>query len=85
MGWFHADDPQREPPGPGQASVMFLPMIDTKPTNMTCVNSILHFLSERARRYGATPVLTFGQPLWWKATTIIVEGAQEDSPLRQSF
>ena len=26
-------------------------------------------------------MLTFDQPLWWKATTI-VEGAQEDSPLR---
>ena len=26
-------------------------------------------------------MLTFGQPLWWKATTI-VDGAQEDSPLR---
>ena len=26
-------------------------------------------------------MLTFDQPLWWKAT-IIVEGAQEDSPLR---
>ena len=48
---------------------------------MTCVNSTLHFVSEHARRYVVTPVLTFGQPLWWKATTIIVEGAQEDSPL----
>ena len=66
---------------PGQASVMFLPMIDMKPTDMTCVNSTLHFVSEHARRYGITPVLTFDQPLWWKATTI-VEGAQEDSPLR---
>ena len=66
---------------PGQASVMFLPMIDMKPTDIMCVNSTLHFVSEHARRYGVTPVLTFDQPLWWKATTI-VEGAQEDSPLR---
>ena len=26
-------------------------------------------------------MITFDRPLWWKATTI-VEGAQEDSPLR---
>ena len=45
------------------------------------VISTLHFLSEHARRYGVTPVLTFDQPLWWKATTS-VDGAQEDSPLR---
>ena len=63
--------------------MMFLPEIDMKPTDMTCitVNSILHFKSEHARRYRVTPVLTFDQPLWWNATTI-VEGAQEDSPLR---
>ena len=60
---------------------MFLPMIDMKPTDMTCVISTLDFVSEHARRYGITPVLTFDQPLWWKAMTI-VEGAQEDSPLR---
>ena len=61
--------------------MMFLPMIDMKPTDMTCVNSALHFVSEHSRRYGITPVITFDQPLWWKATTIVV-GAQEDSPLR---
>ena len=61
---------------------MFLPMIDMKPTDMTCVNLTLRFVSEHARRYGVTPVLTFGQPLWWKTTTILVEAAQEDSPLR---
>ena len=68
---------------PGQASVMFLPMIDVKPTDMSCitVNSIPHFVSKHARHYGVTPVLTIDQPLWWKATTI-VEGAHEDSPLR---
>ena len=50
---------------PGQASVMFLPMIDMKPTDMTCVNSTLHFVSEHARHYGVTQVLTIDQPLWW--------------------
>ena len=66
---------------PGQASVMFLPMIDMKPTDMTCVNSTLYFVSEHARCYGVKPVFTYDQPLWWNATTI-VEGAQEDRPLR---
>ena len=58
----------------GQASAIFLPMIDMKPTDMMCVNSILHIVSYHARRYGVTPVLTIDQPLWWKATTIVEGG-----------
>jgi 5'-3' exonuclease len=65
---------------PGQSSTMFLPMIDMNPSDMTCVNSTLHFVAEHAKRYGATPVLTFDQPLWFKATQI-VESAGEDSDL----
>ena len=64
--------------------MMFLPMIDVNPTDIMCVNTTLHFVSDHARRYGVTPVLTFDQPLWWKATTI-VEGAQEDSHLLSVF
>lgn len=29
------------------------------------------FVSEHARRHGVTPVITFDQPLWWKALMII--------------
>lgn len=65
---------------PGPSSVMFLPMIDMNPSDMTCVNSTLHFVSEHAQRHGVTPVVTFDQPLWWKAMTII-HAAAENSPL----
>ena len=65
---------------PGQASVMFLPMIDMNPSNLTRIYSPLHFISEHARRYSVTPVITFDQPLWWKAMTI-VEREPENSPL----
>ena len=36
---------------PEQASVMFLPMIEMRPTDLTCVNSTLHFVSEHASHY----------------------------------
>ena len=65
---------------PGQASVMFLPMIDMNPSDLTCINSTLHFISEHARRYSVTPMITFDQPLWWKAMTF-VERKPENSPL----
>ena len=57
---------------PGKSSVLFLPMIDLDPTDMTCVYSTLLFVSKQAKRYGFTPILTFDQPLWWKALNIIL-------------
>ena len=67
---------------PGKSSVIFLPMIELDPSNVTCVYSTLDFVSRHARRYDVTPILTFDQPLWWKATCII-KGEPTDSPLRQ--
>jgi len=61
---------------PGKSSVMFLPMIDLDPTDMTCIYSTLIFVSEQAKRYHITPILTFDQPLWWKALTIVLNEPQ---------
>ena len=47
-------------------------MIDLDPTDMTCVYSTLLFVSKQAKQYGFTPILTFDQPLWWKALNIIL-------------
>ena len=64
---------------PGQSSVMFLPMIDLDPGDMTCIYSTLVFISEQARRYHFTPVVTFDQPLWWKALMIVQNEPQESA------
>lgn len=56
---------------PGKSSVMFLPMIDMNPSDVTCIYSTLKFVCEHARRHGVTPIITFDQPLWWKALMII--------------
>ncbi|KAG1678943.1 hypothetical protein GQR58_013119 [Nymphon striatum] len=55
----------------GQSSVLFLPMIDMDPGNMSCVQSTLQFICQHASRYKVTPVITFDQPLWWKALEVI--------------
>ena len=57
---------------PGKSSIHFLPMIDMDPTNMTCIYSTLKFVCKQAGTYGFTPIITFDQPLWWKATTIVL-------------
>ena len=66
---------------PGKSSVAFLPMIDMDPTNMSCVYSTLKFVEAQCKRQHTTPIITFDQPLWWKAQ-LIVESEPPDSELR---
>lgn len=66
---------------PGQSSVLFLPMIDMDPGNMSCVQSTLQFICQHASRHKVTPVITFDQPLWWKALEVI-ESQPVDSEMR---
>jgi len=55
---------------PGKSSVLFLPMIDMNSSDMSCIYSTLHYVCKQAKSYGVTPVVTFDQPLWWKAMVI---------------
>ena len=57
---------------PGKSSVMFLPIIDMNPNDITCVYSTLKYIQDHAHRHDVTPIITFDQPLWWKALMIIV-------------
>ena len=66
---------------PGKSSIMFLPMIDMNPSDSTCIYSTLKFIADHARRHSAKPVVTFDQPLWWKALTI-VDAEPLDSELK---
>ena len=66
---------------PGESSVLFLPMIDFDPGNMSCVHSTRKCICELAAKYNVTPIITFDQPLWWKSLQVI-EGQPENSPLR---
>jgi len=52
------------------AAISFLPMIDLNPSDINCVYSTLSFVQDIANRYSVTPVLTFDQPLFAKATLI---------------
>lgn len=57
---------------PGKSSVFFMPMIDIPPSDLSCVYTTLKFVSDHAARHGVQPILTFDQPLYWKALTIIL-------------
>ena len=56
----------------GKAFVVFLPMIDMNPSDTTtCIYPTLKFISEHARHHEVPPIITFNQPLWWKALMIV--------------
>ncbi|KAG1678576.1 hypothetical protein GQR58_013380 [Nymphon striatum] len=57
-------------------------MIDMNSSDPNCIYSTLTFLSEHAKQYNTKDIITFDQPLWWKALTII-ESQSESSALRK--
>jgi hypothetical protein len=52
------------------SNITFLPMIDLNPSDMSCLYSTLKFVSKEASHHNRTPVITFDQPLYWKALII---------------
>ena len=55
---------------PGDSSVPFMPMIDLKGNDETCLFSTMHFIVGQAKKYNADPILTFDQPLYQKVYEI---------------
>ena len=49
----------------GQSSVMFLPMTDLNPSDLSCIHSTLKFICTHAHDNNVTPIVTFDQPLFW--------------------
>ena len=48
----------------GPSSIYFMPMIDRKSTDVSCIASTLTFICNQAPDYDKTPVVTFDQPLY---------------------
>ena len=47
-----------------QSDVLFLPIIDLPPTDLTCIYSTLLFIQEQAKKMNTLPpCVTFDQPL----------------------
>lgn len=66
---------------PGKSSVTFLPMIDMSPSDPTCILSTLTFICNLAARHSIPPIVTFDQPLFFKASEIIYN-SPENSDLK---
>ena len=66
----------------GPSSIIFIPMIDQKSTDPMCILSTMNFVCTLAQRYSVVPVLTFDQPLYWKAMEI--QASQESESTMKS-
>ena len=62
---------------PGQSSVIFMPMIDMKSSDESCILSTMYFVSNQSNHYNVDAILTFDQPLYWKALEI--QNNEDDS------
>ena len=67
---------------PGESSVRFLPMINLPSSDMTCLLSTLEYVYNLAYSHHFPAVLTFDQPLFWKASEI-AHNAPEGSHLKE--
>ena len=55
---------------PGKSTVHIMPMIDEKSSDFSCIYTTMMFIAQESRKYGKQPLLTFDQPLYWKAIEI---------------
>ena len=56
---------------PGQASISYRPLIPLSASNENCILSALTYAANVSKKYGFSPVITFDQPLHWKANIIL--------------
>ena len=61
---------------PGQSSVKFLPMINMYSGDKSCIVSTLDFVCNLAMKHNLPTIVTFDQPLYWKAAEIIIDAPQ---------
>ena len=63
----------------GKSSIFFLAIIDWYPGNKTCILSTLQIISKLANKQNITPVVTFDQSLFWKASQVQYEVSDRHS------
>ena len=71
---------------PGKATISMLSIINLSPNDMTCIFSTLSFIVEQARLlHITTPVITFDQPLWLKASEIAAANSMNIATILGGF
>ena len=66
----------------GPSSIISMPMIDQKSTDPMCILSTMDVVCTLAQKYSVVLVLTFDQPLYWKAMEL--QASQESESTMKS-
>ena len=82
-GWSGVMQAVQKGSYPGQTEIVFLPLIDLNPSDLSCIYSTLMFVAKESTKLDAAPVITFDQPLYWKAVNI-VENEPSSSKLKKT-
>ena len=62
---------------PGKSNILFFPMTDLNPGEMSCIYSTLTYLVNFACNNNQPTIVTFDPPLYWKASIIIYDSRDE--------
>ena len=57
---------------PPLSTVNILPILDLKPTDLSCIYTTLLFVRDQAKKFNIVPSVTFDQPLYIKAVDICI-------------
>ena len=68
----------------GKASIFYMRFIDMPASNEICIKTTLNFIAEQAKKYGFPSMVTFDQPLSWKAF-MKLKGESRESDLFQTI
>ncbi|WAR17537.1 PTP10-like protein, partial [Mya arenaria] len=60
---------------PGKSPVLFLPIIDLNPSDLTCIYSTHDFVATQAKIFLVSPIVIFDQQLYWKAVQMVLNEA----------
>ena len=63
---------------PGQLSIAFLPMTDLYSGDKTCILSMLDIVCDLTNKHQVPSIITFDQPLCWKAAEIIMDAPKSN-------
>jgi len=57
---------------PHSSTVNILPILDLKPTDLSCIYTMLLFVRDQVKKLNTAPSVTFDQPLYIKAVDICI-------------
>lgn len=76
--WSGAMKSIHQSDGISKASIIPLPILDLQPSDLSCILSTLLYINKLCKNRNFKPIITFDQPLFWKASLIVNDSRYKD-------